>query len=98
MGRGKDRPGGRRRLPAALGALIEIPGCHYAVLRRPACRALEAMRPTRRNDDRPALLLAAVLPFERGFAEAFLELHDISSHCHNLMKQHGIPSLLPGVS
>src|ERR1700733_13053536 len=98
MGRCKDRPGDRRCLSAALGALIEIAGRHHAVLPATAYRTLKAMRPAVCNDDCPALLLGAVLPFERRFAETFLELHDITSHCHNLMKQHRIPGLLPSAS
>jgi hypothetical protein len=61
-------------------------------------RALEATRPACRDYDRLALLLGAVLLFERRLAEALLELHDITLHRLNLMKQHGIPALLSGVS
>jgi hypothetical protein len=62
-----------------------------------AYRALEAARPARRDDNRPTLLLAAIQPFERRLAETFLELHDIPSHRHNLMKPMGFSSPLPSV-
>src|SRR5579864_6603249 len=98
MGRGKDRPGNRGSLPAALGALIEIAGRHQTMLLVAAYRALEATRPACRDNDRPTLLLGAVLLFERGLAETLLELHDITGHRYNLMKQRRIPALLSGVS
>src|SRR5512133_4300314 len=98
MCRGRDRPGNRRRLPAALGALIEIAGRHQTILLAAADRALEATRPACRNHDRPALLLGAVLLLECCLAEALLELHDITSHRLNLMKPRRIFILLSGVS
>ena len=79
MRRGKDRPRNRGRLPAALAALIEIACCHQTILLAAACRALKATRPAYRAYDRPALLLGAVLLFERSLAEALLELHAISA-------------------
>src|SRR5512133_507961 len=91
MCRGKDRPGNWRRLPAALGALVEIAGRHQTILLAAAYRALKATRPANRDHDRPALLLGAVLLLERSLAEALVELHDITSHRLNLMKQHRIP-------
>src|SRR6476659_3205638 len=98
MRRGKDRPRNRGRLPAALGALIKIAGRHQTILLAAACRALKTMRPACRDDDRLALLLGAVLLFERGLAEALLELHAIPRHHLNLMKQQRISALLSGVS
>src|SRR5512133_2155711 len=76
MCRGKDRPGNRRRLPAALGALIEIAGRHQTILLAAADRALEATRPACRNHNCLALFLGAVLLFERRLAEPPLGLHD----------------------
>src|SRR5512133_323910 len=98
MCRGKDRPGNRRRLPAALGALIEIAGRHQTILLAAADRALEATRPACRNHNCLALFLGAVLLFERRLAEPPLELHDITSHRLNLMKSRRIFILLSGVS
>jgi hypothetical protein len=45
VGRCKDRPGDRRSLPAALGALIEIAGRHQTILPAAAYRAFKATRP-----------------------------------------------------
>src|SRR6476659_475756 len=87
MRRGEDRPRNRRRLPAELGALIEVASRHQTILRAAACWSLKATRPACRDHDRPALLLGAVLLFERRLAEALLELHDITSHRLNLMKR-----------
>src|SRR5512133_3938868 len=98
MCRGKDRPGNRRRLPAALRAQIEIAGCHQTILLAAADRALEATRPANRNHNCLALFLGAVPLFERRLAEALLELHDITSHRLNLMKPRRIFILLSGVS
>jgi hypothetical protein len=42
------------------------------------------------------LLLGAVLPLEPRLAETLLELHDVTSHFHNLMKQSAIPARVPG--
>src|SRR3954470_5066280 len=82
FGRGEDRPGNRRGLPAASGALKEITGLHHAVLSAAAGWTLETIRPSRRDNHRPALLLAAVLSVERWFAKPFLELHRVASHQH----------------
>src|SRR6516162_7986320 len=98
MRRGKDRPRNRRRLPAALGALIEIAGRHQTILLAAACWAFKATRPACGDHDRPALLLGAVLLFEGRLAEALLELHAITSHRLNLMKQQRISALLSRVS
>jgi transposase len=46
----------------------------------------------------PALLLGAALLFERRLAQTLLELHDVTSHRHNLMKQHRTSDLLSGVA
>ena len=78
--------------------MIEIAGRHQTILLAAANRALEATRPACRDHDRLALLLGAVPLFERSVAEALLELHDITGHHLNLMKQPRIPALLSGVS
>src|SRR5579862_492150 len=97
MGGCENRPRDWRGLPAALGALIEIAGGYQTILLAAAYRALEAARPARRDDDRPTLLLGAIQPFERRLTETFLELHNIPSHRHNLMKPIMIFSLLSSV-
>ena len=77
--RGADRPGDRRGLPAALGALIEMARCYQAVLRGATYRTFETLGPAARDHYCPALLLRAVPAFELRLAEALLELHDITS-------------------
>jgi hypothetical protein len=98
MRRCKERPRNQRRLPAALIALIEIARRHQTILFfAAACRVLEATRSACRDHDRLVLLLGAVLLFERSLAEALLELHDVTSHGLDLIKQHEIPAPLSGV-
>jgi hypothetical protein len=74
LGRGEDRPGGRRDLPTAGAALIKIPRRHEAVLGTAALRTHEAIGPSRHDHRVAALLLGTVAAFELGLAEPFLEL------------------------
>src|SRR6185437_2269230 len=80
LGRGEDRPGNRRGLPAAGGALEQVAALHQAVRAPTAGRTDEPVRPPRRDDDGPALWLGAVEAGEFGLAQAFLELHRIACH------------------
>jgi hypothetical protein len=61
--------------------LTEPAGLHEAVLCPTAFGALEAIGPSRSDDNGPALLLRSVLSFELGFAEPLLKLHRVTSHC-----------------
>ncbi len=65
----KQLAGAARRMPM-----------NDAVLLAATFRANEAIRPTRRDDDRPALLLSAVKPVKFRLAEPFLKLDLVVGH------------------
>jgi hypothetical protein len=87
LGRSKDRPRDRRGLQAAGAALKQIAGCHHAVLFAATGRTFETVRPSRRNDRGPALVLGAVASLEFRFAEPLLELHRVTRHRHTPRNQ-----------
>jgi hypothetical protein len=80
FGCGKDRFGGRRGLPPAFGALKQVARAHYTMCMSTAGRTLEPLRPSRRNNQRAALLFGAVEPRKLRLTETFLELNGIPSH------------------
>src|SRR5271170_2392941 len=80
LGRGEDSSGDRRGLQAAVAALKEVAGGHHAVPLAATPRALEALGPARRDNDRAALLFGSIAAIEFRFAEPFLELHHVARH------------------
>src|SRR5512134_346026 len=80
LGRGEDRAGHQRGLPAAGRALVEGTGLDDAVILPPAAGADEAMRPAPAEHRRPTPILAPVKLIEPRFAEPFLKLNTIARH------------------
>ena len=80
LGRGEDRSGDRRGLPATCGALKEAAALHLTVLASAASGTDEPIRPARGDNRRSALLLSTIEVLERRLAEPLLELHRIAGH------------------
>ena len=86
LGRGEDRSGDRRGLHPAGAALIEPARLHDAVPLPAAFRTNETVRPARRHDGGPTLLLAPVETFKSELTQALLELNLIARHRPALLK------------
>ena len=80
LGRGENRPGDRRSLRPAGAALIKPARLHDAVPRPAAFRTNETVRPARRDDRSPTLLLGPVEPLEFRLTQPFLELNLVARH------------------
>src|ERR1700712_5614540 len=80
FGRGEDRPGDRRGLPATGGTLKQVAGLHHTVLAPAALGTDEPVRPSARDHQGPALLLGAKLALKFGLAEPLLELDRVARH------------------
>src|SRR5512134_2402198 len=93
LGRGENRAGDQRGLPAAGRALVEGTGLDDAVVLPAAAGADKAVRPAPAQHSLPAPILAPVKLSEARFAEPFLKLNTIARHASTPPVPAGVPDL-----
>jgi len=85
LGRGENRSGDRRGLRPAGAALIKPARLHDTVPRPAADRSDEPLRPTRRHNRGPTLLLDPAEPLELRLTQPFREPNLIAHHRPDLL-------------
>src|SRR5512132_32599 len=93
LGRGENRAGDQRGLPAAGRALVEVTGLDEAVLLPAAAGADKAARPAPAKHSLPAPILASVKFIEARLAEPFLKLNTIARHASTPPVSSCVPDL-----